>query len=107
MFEKIVGVFFNGAQCIIIIVLYYYYYMYYCYYYYCIVFNLYIYIAPLALHTNQKWFQCERPREKRTINYYYYYYYYYYNYYNSTRSYGTKEPWKAIALNHWIVMEMC
>src|SRR6218665_1938974 len=32
---------------------------------YCIVLYLYIYIAPLAVHTNQKRFQCERPREKR------------------------------------------
>ena len=35
------------------------------------------------------------------INYYYYYYCYY-----SARSCGTKEPWKAMALNRWIVMEM-
>jgi len=26
---------------------------------------LYIYIVPLVVHTNQKRFQCERPREKR------------------------------------------
>src|SRR6218665_870291 len=32
---------------------------------YCIVLHLYIYIALLAVHTNQKRFQCERPREKR------------------------------------------
>jgi len=31
----------------------------------CIVLHLYIYIALLAAHTNQKRFQCERPREKR------------------------------------------
>jgi len=31
---------------------------------------------------------------------------YNYYYYYSTRSCGTKEPWKAIALNRWIVMEM-
>ena len=30
----------------------------------CIVLYLYIYIALLAVHTNQKPFQCERPREK-------------------------------------------
>jgi len=29
-----------------------------------IVLYLYIYIALLAVHTNQKRFQCERPREK-------------------------------------------
>ena len=28
---------------------------------------LYIYIALVALHTNQKRFQCERPREKRAV----------------------------------------
>jgi len=28
---------------------------------------LYIYIALLAEHTNQKCFQCERPREKRAV----------------------------------------
>src|SRR6218665_974519 len=41
----------------------------------CIVLYLYIYIAPLAEHTNQKLisyvvslaFQCERPREKRAV----------------------------------------
>src|SRR6218665_862469 len=32
---------------------------------YCIVLYLVIYIAPLAVHSNQKRFQCERPREKR------------------------------------------
>ena len=32
-----------------------------------IVFYLYIYIELLAVHTNQKRFQCESPREKRTI----------------------------------------
>src|SRR6218665_579651 len=32
---------------------------------YCIVLYLYIYIALLAVHTNQKRFQCERPREKK------------------------------------------
>src|SRR6218665_2595455 len=40
------------------------------YYYivlYCIVLYLYIYIALLAVHTNQKRFQCERPREKRAV----------------------------------------
>ena len=26
---------------------------------------LYIYMAPLEVHTNQKRFQCERPRQKR------------------------------------------
>src|SRR6218665_531817 len=31
----------------------------------CIVLYLYIYIALPAVHTNQKHFQCERPREKR------------------------------------------
>jgi len=31
----------------------------------CIVLYLYIYIAPLEVHTNQKRFQCERHREKR------------------------------------------
>src|SRR6218665_1964802 len=34
---------------------------------YCIVLCLYIYIALLAVHTNQKRFQCERPREKRAV----------------------------------------
>ena len=34
---------------------------------YCIVLYLYIYIALLAVHTNQKRFQCERPREKREV----------------------------------------
>ena len=33
---------------------------------YCIVLHLYIYTAPLAVHTNQKRFQCERPKEKST-----------------------------------------
>jgi len=28
---------------------------------------LYIYIALLAVHTNQKRFQCERPREKSSV----------------------------------------
>src|SRR6218665_3062017 len=32
---------------------------------YCIVLYLCIYIALLAVHTNQKRFQCERPREKK------------------------------------------
>src|SRR6218665_1290870 len=32
---------------------------------YCIVLYIYIYIALLAVHTNQKCFQCERPKEKR------------------------------------------
>src|SRR6218665_486527 len=32
-----------------------------------IVLYLYIYIALLAVHTNQKRFQCERPREKRAV----------------------------------------
>src|SRR6218665_2365474 len=34
---------------------------------YCIVLYLYIYIALLEVHTNQKRFQCERPREKRAV----------------------------------------
>ena|SRR6218665_2406903 len=34
---------------------------------YCIVLYLYLYIALLAVHTNQKRFQCERPREKRAV----------------------------------------
>ena len=34
---------------------------------YCIVLYLYIYIALLAVHTNQKRFQCERSREKRAV----------------------------------------
>src|SRR6218665_134073 len=34
---------------------------------YCIVLYLYIYRALLAVHTNQKRFQCERPREKRAV----------------------------------------
>src|SRR6218665_1646855 len=34
---------------------------------YCIILFLYIYIALLAVHTNQKRFQCERPREKRAV----------------------------------------
>ena len=29
---------------------------------------LYIYIAPLTVHANQKNFQCERPREKRAVS---------------------------------------
>ena len=33
----------------------------------CIVLYLYIYIALLAVHTNQKRFQCKRPREKRAV----------------------------------------
>ena len=33
---------------------------------YCIVY-IYIYIALLEVHTNQKRFQCERPREKRAV----------------------------------------
>ena len=33
---------------------------------YCI-YTVYIYIALLAVHTNQKLFQCERPREKRAV----------------------------------------
>jgi len=28
---------------------------------------MYIYIALLSVHTNQKRFQCERPREKRAV----------------------------------------
>jgi len=31
----------------------------------CIVLYLYIYIALLAVHANQKQFHCKRPREKR------------------------------------------
>src|SRR6218665_2754671 len=34
---------------------------------YCIVLYLYISIALLAVHTNQKRFQCQRPREKRAV----------------------------------------
>jgi len=34
---------------------------------YCTVLYLYIYIALIAVHTNQKRFQCERPREKRAV----------------------------------------
>jgi len=34
---------------------------------YCIVLYLYIYIALLAVHTNQKRFQCERPKEKKAV----------------------------------------
>src|SRR6218665_1121946 len=34
---------------------------------YCIVLYLYIYIALLAVHTNQKRFQCKRPREKKAV----------------------------------------
>ena len=33
----------------------------------CIVLYLYIYIALLEVQTNQKRFQCERPREKRAV----------------------------------------
>ena len=33
----------------------------------CIVLYLYIYIALLTVHTNQKRFQCERSREKRAV----------------------------------------
>ena len=39
----------------------------YCIVLYCIVLYLYIYTALLAVHTNQKRFQCERPREKRAV----------------------------------------
>src|SRR6218665_875964 len=39
----------------------------YCIVLYCIVLYLYMYIARLAVHTNQKRFQCERPREKRAV----------------------------------------
>src|SRR6218665_1318097 len=34
----------------------------------CVVLYLYIYIALLAVHANQKRFQCERPREKRVTD---------------------------------------
>ena len=34
---------------------------------YCIILYLYIYIALLAVHTDQKRLQCERPREKRAV----------------------------------------
>jgi len=34
---------------------------------YCIVLYLYIYIALLTEHTNQKRLQCERPKEKRAV----------------------------------------
>ena len=34
---------------------------------YCIVLYLYIYITLLAVHTNQKRFQCERPRDKSIL----------------------------------------
>src|SRR6218665_1795669 len=34
---------------------------------YCRVVYLYIYIALHAVHTNQKHFQCKRPREKRAV----------------------------------------
>ena len=33
----------------------------------CIVLYLYIYVALLEVHTNQKRFQCERPRKKRAV----------------------------------------
>src|SRR6218665_789179 len=36
-------------------------------YNHCIVLYLYIYIALLTVHTNQKCFQCETPREKRAV----------------------------------------
>ena len=39
----------------------------YCIVLYFIVLYLYIYLALLAVHTNQKRFQCERPREKRAV----------------------------------------
>src|SRR6218665_194682 len=39
----------------------------YCIVLYCIVLYLYIYIALLAVHINQKRFQCESPREKRAV----------------------------------------
>src|SRR6218665_2437256 len=42
-------------------------YYYNCIVLYCIVLYLYIYIALLAVHTNQKRFQCERPREKKAV----------------------------------------
>src|ERR1043165_9058729 len=35
--------------------------------YMCIVLYLSIYIAPLAVHTNQRRSQCERPREKKEV----------------------------------------
>src|SRR6218665_583920 len=34
----------------------------------CIVLYLYIYIVLPAVHTNQKRFKCERPREKRAVS---------------------------------------
>src|SRR6218665_557478 len=34
---------------------------------YCIVLFLYIFIALLTVHTNQKHFQCKRPSEKRAV----------------------------------------
>ena len=34
---------------------------------YCIVLYPYIYVALLAVHTNQRRFQYERPREKRAV----------------------------------------
>src|SRR6218665_2685246 len=37
---------------------------------YCIVLYLYLYIALLQVHTNQKRFQCGRPREKRVMTYF-------------------------------------
>ena len=39
----------------------------YCIVLYCIVLSLYTYIAFLAVHTNQKRFQCERPREESSL----------------------------------------
>src|SRR5688572_26766820 len=34
---------------------------------YCIVLYISIYITPLAVHTNQRRSQCERPREKKEV----------------------------------------
>src|SRR6218665_2006137 len=42
--------------------------VFYCIVLYCIILYLYIYIARLAVHTNQKRFQCKRPREKRAVH---------------------------------------
>ena len=61
-FSETLLVFNNTNLCIVLycIVLY-------CIVLYCIVLYIYIYIALLAVRTNQKRFQCERPREKRAV----------------------------------------
>ena len=52
----------NRLYCIVL-----YFIVLYCIVLYCIELHLYIYIALLSVHTNQKRFQCKRPREKRAV----------------------------------------